>query len=64
MDQEPQDTTSGCPVCGRSRWWYSRTGWRICRQCYPDPWQALQALANRVQDACDPAIDDPEEWRT
>jgi hypothetical protein len=61
MDQEPQHKGSNCPVCGGSRWWTSRTGWRICQLCYQDPLQALQVLANRAQDASQPASDDHEE---
>jgi hypothetical protein len=61
MDQEPQDTTSTCLVCGGSRWWRSRTGARVCQRCYPDAMEALQILAHRAQRACDAAIDDPEE---
>jgi hypothetical protein len=61
MDQAPQDTTSACPVCGGSRWWRSRMGWRICQQCYRDPLQALEVLADRVQGACDSAINDQKE---
>jgi hypothetical protein len=51
MDQEPQNTTSGCPVCGGSRWWHSRTGHEICQRCHPDALEALQALANQVKTA-------------
>jgi hypothetical protein len=61
MDREGQNNASNCPVCGGSRWWRSRTGARVCQQCYGDPFQDLKALADRVQGECDPAIDDQEE---
>jgi hypothetical protein len=50
MDEERQEKTSGCPVCGRTRWWRSRTGARVCQQCYPDALAAL-ILANQVDGA-------------
>jgi hypothetical protein len=68
MNQGPQGKTSRCRVCGGSRWWRSRTGWRICQRCYSEPLQALQVLASRVQGAratdgraCEPAIDDQQD---
>jgi hypothetical protein len=51
MDQDRQDTTSNCPVCGGSRWWRSRTGLAICHHCHPDPLEALQVLADEVSGA-------------
>jgi ribosomal protein L37AE/L43A len=47
MGQDCHDTSSNCPVCGESRWWRSRTGVRVCQQCYPDAMAALQALADQ-----------------
>jgi hypothetical protein len=48
MDQERQDKASGCAVSDGSRWWRSRTGWRICSQCHPDPLEALQDLVGHT----------------
>jgi hypothetical protein len=36
-----------CPTCGGVLWWRSRMGARVCMRCYPDPLQALDALAGR-----------------
>ncbi len=48
MDQDHHNGASDCPVCGRSRWWYSRTGARVCQQCYPDVMAALHALTDQL----------------
>jgi hypothetical protein len=50
MDPNGHNTASACAVCGGSRWWSSRTGARVCRQCYPDAMAALQALADQLSD--------------
>jgi hypothetical protein len=61
MDEEPQDTTSSCLVCGGNRWWCSRTGARVCQRCYQDPLQALQALADKAQGTCRLGTDSSDE---
>jgi hypothetical protein len=48
MDPNGHNTASNCPVCGWSRWWPSRTGARVCQQCYPDAMAALHALADQL----------------
>jgi hypothetical protein len=50
MDQAHQNNASSCPVCGGSRWWYSRTGASVCQHCYPDAMAALHALADQLRD--------------
>jgi hypothetical protein len=49
MDQEYGCKPMSCPTCGGSRWWRSRTGWRICAQCHPDALEALQVLTTQVR---------------
>jgi hypothetical protein len=51
MDREPQKKASSCEVCEGTRFWRSRTSWRICAQCHPDPLEALQPLTNQVNGA-------------
>ena len=37
-----------CSLCGNDLlWWRSRTGYRVCMRCYPDPLGALEILARR-----------------
>jgi hypothetical protein len=37
-----------CGRCGNtSRWWPSRSGYKVCRLCHPDPLMALEILARR-----------------
>jgi hypothetical protein len=71
MVQHRHNTTSVCAVCGSRRWWPSRTGLAICHQCYLDPTEALQVLANQVNGATargertgDAAIDETSDQIT
>jgi hypothetical protein len=37
-----------CSVCGNQLlWWRSRSGYRVCMTCNPDPVTALETLARR-----------------
>jgi hypothetical protein len=37
-----------CSVCGNQlMWWRSRSGYRVCMPCNPDPLAALEILARR-----------------
>jgi hypothetical protein len=37
-----------CGRCGNSLfWWRSRSGYRVCMHCCPDPLDALEVLARR-----------------
>jgi hypothetical protein len=39
-----------CGVCGNQLfWWRSRSGYRVCMACHPDPLAALEILARRGQ---------------
>jgi hypothetical protein len=38
-----------CSRCGNALlWWRSRTGYRVCMTCTPDPLEALAVLARRA----------------
>jgi uncharacterized Zn finger protein (UPF0148 family) len=37
-----------CSMCGNQLfWWRSKTGYRVCMVCDPDPLAALETLARR-----------------
>jgi hypothetical protein len=37
-----------CSRCGNDLlWWRSRSGYRVCMRCCPDPLSALETLARR-----------------
>jgi hypothetical protein len=45
MSQRWQDT---CSLCGRSRFWPSKSGYFVCAICHPDALGALEILGRRV----------------
>jgi len=50
-----------CSRCGNDLlWWRSRSGYRVCMQCSPDPLEALEVLARRGQPG---AITQVQGWR-
>jgi hypothetical protein len=51
-----QDTCS----CGSTRFWVSRTAYKVCYDCAPDVWAALLILARRGGAAAVKAV---ESWR-
>jgi hypothetical protein len=37
-----------CGVCGNDQfWWTSKSGYKVCMRCCPDPYSALEVLARR-----------------
>jgi hypothetical protein len=39
--------TDTCSLCNQSRFWPSRSGYKVCYVCNPNPLQALIILARR-----------------
>jgi hypothetical protein len=51
-----------CGVCGNQLfWWRSRSGYRVCMTCHPDPLAALEILARRGRPGM---VQQVQAWRS